>query len=70
MGKTFAKTTARSVVNNICLIKTTAKKEKGVRKAKKETNYTEDQSLWIARSKYNLKDGKSVWNNIGIKRVP
>lgn len=47
-----------------------SKKEKRAHKANKETNYRKDQALWIARSKRNLKDGQSVWNNIGKKEGP
>lgn len=46
------------------------KERKGSTWGKERANYTEDPSLWIARSEYNLKDGKSVWNNTGKKRVP
>ena len=58
MGKTCTKTTAQCLVNNLCLIKIMSKREKGVHKAKKVTNYSKDQSLWTAKSKYNLKDLK------------
>lgn len=53
MGKTFAKTTARSAVNNICLITTTAKKEKGVREAKKE-------QIILKTSPYGLLDPSTI----------
>lgn len=53
----------KCLVNNLCLIKMMSKKENRVHKAKKEPDYSKEQSLWIAKSKYNLKDGKSVWNN-------
>lgn len=70
LKKNICKTTAQCLVNNTYLTKTISKKEKRAHKANKETNYSKDQSLWIARSKWNLKDGKSVWNNIGKKEGP
>lgn len=69
MGKTCTKTTAQCLVNNLCLIKIMSKREKGLHKAKKVTNYSKDRSLWTAKSKYNLKDLKvSLCGTIQVKR--
>lgn len=67
LKKNICKPTAQCLVNNTYLTKTMSKNEKRAHKANKETNYSKDRSLWIARSKCNLKNGKSVWNNIGKK---